>query len=180
MKTPILHLSEREVRGILDGTITRVVRPIKPQPEEFGDGVVRMGKKVGMLHAFCPFPKGSIVCGKEAWGMGRTYERGEPEGYRMYKADDPTDAPWEGGWRSPATMPQWASRIWLEVVHCHAAKGWGIYPHACSEMGMEPVMDVSSDTEEALANNWFRNAVGDLDAWYWSVKFRRVEREGES
>lgn len=136
-----LILKDYEVRGILDGSVTQIVRVVKPQPmkseawtellvigngwAKFGSGDVVNGK------ARIPFGQpGELLAGKEAYkrngdGLptGITYRAGPaPNGLLVWLDGTEPEGmreaiekmPYSKGWRPAQTMPQWASRLTLK------------------------------------------------------------------
>lgn len=145
MTTHSLTLSPPEVRAALRGELGLVVRPVRPQPVDVKvpeEGFVYLsedGIVVGRTRVDCldsrgepdydvdvwefpvKFPlgvPGTRLVGKEAWAWSG--DTAIPEADRVasgdvwFAADPERDNP-AIRWRSPATMPAWASRITLEV-----------------------------------------------------------------
>ena len=166
---PII-MSAESVRAILDGRKTQTRRVIKPQPWWIEpptlDGDQWIGPYTndgnvsnGTYAARCPYPIGSRLWVRETWcpyadDMTREYcqthdpEWGEPIKPAVYSADydmgcNPLDVGGCEKWRSPATMPRWASRITLEVTGVRA------------EYQTEPSDDVP-----------------EVNVWVWVVEFR--------
>jgi hypothetical protein len=136
-------LHEFEVKGILDGMITELWRPVKIQPLYDGCKLERLldstakkdTKNIGKLrwedtdkYFDCPFgPIGTRIVGKEIWLSAGydNYGQDKLKQYLFYKADG-----WAKGkmkdwgmahskippnliWRLSTSMPSWASRITL-------------------------------------------------------------------
>jgi len=126
--TRSVNLSEHEVLAALDDKQGLVVRPVKPQPTTtlmgHGDEIwhyVGEGKYRSGLPDNCPLgvPGDRLRC-REAWGevvKASTTGGGDivENGRVVYRETSP-NAQVDQRWRSPATMPAWASRITLEVV----------------------------------------------------------------
>jgi hypothetical protein len=134
-KTRSLILRDWEVCAFLDGRKTRITRLVKPQPKQIA-GSWEWDECRGLPTA-SDFPFGvagdRLVC-KEEWLLGWDAEDGilldydgdgnEIEEKVFYRSTTDSDFEWyENGeqclsvpWRSPATMPAWASRLTLEVV----------------------------------------------------------------
>jgi hypothetical protein len=176
MTTHSVIFSADEVRNMLDGTMTRVMREVKPQPvlshygytwTKSGRNTVYAAKLVGMdyshwdvdkpasksMVARCPFGTvGDQLIVKETWGVYQLDCEGMKEYPNiLYKANRHTrlyisDEVWKYNtekfsWRSPVTMPRWASRITLEIT--------GI-------------------------------AVEQVDGvWMWVIDFKQLEKDGE-
>lgn len=145
--TRSLCLHPHEVCGLLDGTVTLIARPMKWQPSFTCDGTwypvhpdqlnhhgVRTACHYanidhftkGVAADFAPFKPSDTLVGKEAWAEVDWFDgtSNEPVKKVLYKADKPSRQEWrpEAGdrWRSPVTMPAWASRIRLKVVSVRA------------------------------------------------------------
>lgn len=127
---PII-LTTREIRGLLDGTISVIRREIKPQPprdeEVIGSEIYttividKRGDEQPGTEAFgvygdgwdikCPFRPGEVLYCRESWHQ--CYD----STFR-YAATDPPNK----GWSSPATMPREAARLFLMVEETAADK----------------------------------------------------------
>lgn len=137
------HISLRthEVQNILAGRQTRLSRPVKPQPvkREYGPMAGFAGMCEGDHTWFTKSPGVTIVSNKKAgpdnyveemcpWRVGdviackETYQyidfMGEDNGYVFKESQNGKD--WEENsegwtWRSPATMPTAACRLWLKI-----------------------------------------------------------------
>ena len=110
-------------------SVTR--RPMKDQPffdaQYFGYNPFTQEHMIGEEHfkqGFkAPYYPGEVVYMQEPWGVepGRYIQPSIPHGYGgrfedevFYKADDPNLPGML--WRSPVTMPQWASRLHLRLT----------------------------------------------------------------
>lgn len=126
MTTRSLTLHPHEVRAALRGGLGLVVRPVSRDfanamdaprgPEDVAEGYPLVEDVYGDIHRavdLCPLglPGDKLVC-KETWAQLRVQGLVYREGY----VSDLPEAPMRPKWRSPATMPAWASRITLEVV----------------------------------------------------------------
>lgn len=134
-----LVLRPHEVVAAVAGQLSAIVRAVNPQPPagmRFDGFVISSTdpKNVGkahwtpeavelplssqVLYARCPFgrPKDRLWI-KESWAVPGTVARSDdpirPYMRVYYRASAGGEA-WS--WRSPITMPQWASRLALEVV----------------------------------------------------------------
>jgi hypothetical protein len=109
-----------QVRGILDGTVTAFRVPMKPQPGEFPAS--------GSTFLELPYQPGDILYVREAWAIAQPTDS-TPSGksydpWYVYKADGASTEElereygylYEFRWRSPATMPRGAARLFLRVV----------------------------------------------------------------
>ena len=147
---PII-LQTAQVRGILDGRVTAFRVPLKPQPNH---AHTVMGYENGIWSLMCghiengtcidweecvkaPYDFDDILYVREAWrptienyGYDETGELEIWEGPPyFYKADGGVSA---FGWRSSATMPRDAARLFLRVVDVRVervqdANLWTVY-----------------------------------------------------
>ena len=153
MKERPFAARQSEVRGILDGTLTELMRPIKPQPE--------LGKPwkwwivdplvMDIPIALCPYGiPGDRLWVRETW---RQYDRWNececydfcycpPTGTVIYRSDRDDD---EVKWRPSIHMPRWASRITLEVT----------------DVRVEHVQEISAERVIGRSAN----------PWVWVVEF---------
>ena len=118
-----LNLKPHEATGLQNGTVSLIVREVRPQPgtvEIWKGGVL---EKTNVLAGHkSPLGKaGDTFWCREtwqvsglSWGMSRPIRAGSK---LHYKATDKGE--WKsywGSWRSPILMPRWASRISIETV----------------------------------------------------------------
>ncbi len=122
-----IFLHQLEVRPLIDGRRTQLRRIIKPQPKQQRDGLWKWDY---MLWApskaspeepikWCPFGKvGDKLWCRETWYP--SFKRTKTSNGCVYKADDdgihlnPGWSPADG-WKSPAVMSRWASRLTLVI-----------------------------------------------------------------
>ncbi len=172
-------LSAREVVGLRNGTISVLRRPATVT-NGFGvpkmiDGfwVARATDGANAcVRVRCPFSSvGDVLTGKETWGDADIYyisHTNDCPGVIAYKADlsaiqfnadKPRAVPsfnvaqysWDRmKWRSPATMPAWASRISIEVTGLRVERLDNATAH---ELRLEGI------TESDVKDPWF----GDFD-----------------
>ena len=145
MKERPANLTAAEVRGILDGTLTSFRRPIRSlspdpgwqeaPPWKPGDRLwVRESWMPGYDHQSVDQGDDKSVCEVIYRGASKDHNVSEfrpapddvaEEWSRTYSEDGDDDP----RWRSPVSMPRWASRIDLEVVESQpekdAAGVWG-------------------------------------------------------
>lgn len=179
MTTRSLILSPHEVRAALDGRLGLVVRPVlrpKTVPADYIHDPALISEpgmtwwrnpefgRVGASQR-CPFgvPGDRLRC-KEAWalldGDGVDYGCHDSIAYRV---DDESQV---DSWRSPATMPAWASRITLDVtgVRCVRVR------ELCSGKGFESMAKETWDSKYAK-----RGLGWEINPFVWAVEVRRVE-----
>lgn len=133
-------LRDQEIRNILAGHQTMVMRPVggatvhlrigvagltKPDKEN----VIRVGESElwradgGLWRKKCPFGvEGTKLVVRETWAQPGAVPRSDdplrPDGPVVYRADGGRDETW----RSPTTMPVWASRLEIEVKEVRVAR----------------------------------------------------------
>lgn len=193
------------------GLVVRPVKP-QPDRDpghdhvDFSDGVWRWwagNHTLGLQHeARCPLgvPGNRLVC-KETWAHDapsledcrRRYEDlmgGLPTYGPYYFEDVEPDGhdkrgTWRGGlrWRSPATMPAWASRITLEVQGVRVCRTYeltgkdalacGFVPPSEDERGAR---DLANQFKGSWDRRYSKRGLGwDRNPWAWAVSVRRVE-----
>lgn len=129
---------------------------------------------------------GTILCVKESYVYRHKHDR------YYYKADHPEFAPYaHTGWRSPATMPKEAARIWVEVVGVKVQRlqditqddaqreGVVALPHRCG--GWENPLHNTRDCFKCAYRVEFNreNKGGwERNPWMWGVEFRVLSTDG--
>ncbi len=144
MKERPIIFSAPMVRAILEGGKTQERRVVKRQDEvlQSGDGVEiwtgfmgwePMGEAISLCphgvpgdrlwvrEAFARVPATAYRCSD---GVHQTTDPGDPDMCAVYREGWERSSP--GGWRSPALMPRWASRITLEITGIHVERLQGI------------------------------------------------------
>lgn len=87
-----------------------------------------------------------------------------------------------GPWRSPLLMPQWASRLTLEIVNVRAERLWAISAADAVREGMEPTCDPAPYVKSAIdqfkagwdAINAARGYGWKTDPFVWVIEYRIV------
>ena len=175
MTTRSLILSPHEVRAALAGTLGLVVRPVSLRHvhdiEE--DGTPMRECKDGIWReAKCPISvPGDKLRGKEPWAQLRVQGLVYREGY----VSDLPEAPMRPKWRTPATMPAWASRITMEVV--------GVRCVRCADLSYADALkcgfpDGTPGALVKLERFWTAKYAPRYPwdtSWAWAVGVRRVE-----
>lgn len=157
-------LRDWEVRAIREGRKTELLRAVKPQPPAFrGEieyGLDSNNMRVHMLAGYhdgdwrgeCPFGQpGDAMWVKETWLHGDAWYPDAPwkntfaegRGYTTvnYKAsatnEDLRELA-EGGyaWRSPVTMPRWASRLTLTITSVRVMRLWDVTDEQARRLGI--------------------------------------------
>lgn len=115
MTTPArsIILAAPEVRAALDTGAVQIWRAMKPQPVS-PDGTRHPKFEIPNWLDRCPFRVGNRSYVKETWAK---VSDGEKSGvcYRL-DGDEQIDRSIGESWRSPVTMPLWASRMDLEIT----------------------------------------------------------------
>lgn len=200
-------LSTPFVRAVLAGRKTMHSVPIVPQPpagwflqdcptitEEIGHQWTEHDWDDDMMGWFPdyehgikpPYRAGQIVPVREAWvKYGRKYFYRADANIEGSRAYDNEHFNIYLGWKSPATMPRAAARIWLKVLDCRPQRVREITE---DELRAEGVPDglyaLPPSTRYGLMQNYYR---GEWDArharrgypwetaWAWVTRFERAE-----
>lgn len=192
MKPITLH--PHEIRRLIDTGSVTVWRPMKPQPRwdtlggfeawECKGGHVhvwdedRDPDEVAFVNQCAPHPPGSERWVRETW-RGNT--DGELEIAINYQVDDtvkdfyidqlPRDVyqlKLDWAWRSPATMPRWASRLSVVAKAVQARQVESVTEEEAVEAGLADLIAFSE---------WWRWRFDTLgpDPWAWATKMERKE-----
>jgi len=116
MKEKPINLNAREVQGIMDGSITLLLRVIKPQPP---NGYIYGGNDGGdpyLPNEDSNYWKSNYI----RWRPKRKYSVGD----RLWCREPFTSVTF---WTPSQQMPQWASRNNLEVTSIEAKQIDGIW-----------------------------------------------------
>jgi hypothetical protein len=191
------------VRAILDGRKTQTRRVVKPQPEWIRPAVGRDG----IAHGYCGSgPENGIRCPygqpgdrlwvRETWapvweddtgfcGVGFRAGGMPEEDKRAGDYMDGTDR-----WRSPVTMPHWASRITLEIESVRVerlneiseedAKAEGICQFQIGDIKAYGLNEADRDSMHSTAKDAYRSLWESINGpgswtenpWVWVVTFR--------
>ena len=156
------------VRALLAGTKTQTRRVLKPAADVLGNsdamwpvylGGRRIGTSVSPDRA-APYAPGDRLWVRETWGM--KWPDPKPE-HVIYRADSHE----LGGWRSPAHMPRWASRLTLTVTDVRMQRVQEISEADAVAEGVEPVLvppdGGSCPHVEGFAALW--SCIHGPDAW---------------
>lgn len=139
MTTRPIALRDWQVRAALDGRLRRIVRPLRGEP------------RIGLL----PYATGDLLWGREVWTLdgcadGCAYRAdGEPPAHLAHVR-----------WRSPVTMPKWASRWTLtvgEVRVCRVQDVTSAMAIACGFFAHANSMTIDCDTRDPrddFARRW--------------------------
>ena len=194
MTTRSIILHAHEIRAAMAGTLGLIVRPVKPQPSNGlkWNAVVLNGYGGWTDEHGKPFPcplgvPGGRLVGKEKYardGRAIWYAADCDKGPTRDVCEYPDGSPLESAWRSPATMPAWASRVTLEVqgVRCvrpaelaeDDARQCGLPPNWCGDLS-----GWSADDHGFLPANWDRKMEDDYGFWsakeslesHWTAKY---------
>lgn len=200
-------LATPEVRAMSDGRKTQIRRVIKPQPPEWinefgysfftpkgyisgrGDRLIK--KFSGVITPAekfikCPFGgPGDTLWVKETWYEDRIPELKYEHGVVHYKADDKlVNASFKGLWRSPVTMPRWASRFKLYVVNVRVERVQDIKPAECISEGVYTIQLNYGPAEGPYAIAMFANFWDSINKkdyswednpWVWVASFEVIK-----
>ena len=190
---PIIF-TDWQVRAVLDGRMTQVRVPVVPQPplSEWGvsqpweTSAFQVGPRFGNSDECreyrSPFGQpGDTLWVRETWDLFDTFERDEinDPGIVIYKADGASPT---GTWRSPVTMPRWASRISLAVTAVRVERVQEIAPtigdieDLAKSEGYEPTPGMLFPYAHSFVTDWnsrySRRGLGwDVNPWCWVAEF---------
>jgi hypothetical protein len=151
MKERPTIMSGESVRAILDGRKTVTRRVIKPQASPpparfvyFGSGNLWIAEsnsgKVGIFnpnHVKCPYGKiGDRLWVRETWAEAHYWTNDIDSETPIYRAFDDKTAIKKVVWKSPVTMPRWASRLTLEITDIRVERLQGITEEQAIAEGM--------------------------------------------
>jgi len=193
-----INFNVEMIRSILEGRKSVTRRPVKNQVGDSvncGDGCyipLPTCERVAHLHlnsilSLCPFGvPGDRLWVREVWAYNGCLNCGTPH-YQASEPDYAQKSMMSDGWKSPVTMPRWASRITLEVTGVRVervqdiseddAKREGIkisggWDAGETEYGINyrgPFSHVWNSIYAAKGLGW------DANPWVWVVEFTRVE-----
>lgn len=186
------------IPALRDGRMTQMRVPLKrlplhkPQPHTI---TYHKGKLIcrwwsGARHDLkSPYSIGDRLWCRETWALNPAVRRSDRRDSVLYKADFPTEEPplgdvltierlnWafanaEGpkiGWRSPVTMPRWASRTTLVVNEVRVQRVQEISAEDCEREGIK-ISDGALFRDGYMVANrkdfrWLWNATHGPDAW---------------
>ena len=151
------------VRALLDGRKTQHREILKPQPDTLPNGFAGLR---------LPYAVGDRLWCREVWGLGVS-DHGNCPRYRAtmdYRCGDKIRSHHEGPftWRSPVTMPRWASRLTLIVTDVRVERLQSITEADAVAEGIEPGRRLSCGGMSHTAVDIFCALWNDLhgeDAW---------------
>lgn len=183
-RTRSLILFDHEIRAALRGELRLVVRPVMPQPGlVFWNTIVVAGyggwTDEHGLPTPCPLGvPGTRLVGREKWALD--------EGWPYYSADFGADGyndkrEWARyfRWRSPATMPAWASRIALVNETVSVCRLGDMTAQDARDAGFQGDNDVMA--LGAMLADWqtrYQPKGMGIEArpWCWKVAVKGVEK----
>ena len=191
-----MFLSDTEIRGMLysKGKQFLLQRLAKPQPRSnpsfYGGHSIEIRKAEYAVHSLnlgrgsygyktvCPYGTvGDVLWEKECWKIASAAEE-----EISYRADNSVvrylnspNAFWIGKsedtkWRSPVTMPQWASRITMLITDLKLKPVQDVTPAEAKIMGFEleqSLEEYSSWWDHTHAKSGF---VFSTNPWVWSIE----------
>lgn len=157
MTTRPIILANWQVRAALDGRLALLVVPLRPQPKPLRNATpfyrphptvapsewhCCLGDKIHRI-VKTPFAPGDRLVVKETWWTepNRLFQANKGtvpatfHGETFYKADDPNLPGAE--WRSPITMPRYASRLTLAVTDVSVKRAGKIGAEECIATGID-------------------------------------------
>lgn len=201
-----IRLNTRQVRAALDGTMTEIRVPIKPQPNtrhcriDFENGALKESSLVGGCWTVNrkmnpPYQPGNTLYVRETWAQ--IGNEGEPQ-YYEYKADTGNVLPGEWPeeekeytnlrWHPSINMPKEAARLFLKVTEVRAEKVQEISADGATNEGV--VQLSGSGLYDIGSNKLYHAAVqafGILwdgthknwseNPWVWVIKYEKVEAD---
>lgn len=165
-------------------------RPVK-RPDFLSDGCHPAGIGHHTKRIKAPYRVGETVYVKEKWTLhdGDYHPVDGDIGMPIYRADHRTgnDGPDKIKWRHAIRMPEWASRIKLEIVGVRAERLQEITTRDCLAEGC-PVPNIKDHAAAALIKNvgippkkWFAERwdsicrdkyTWDSNLWVWRIEFK--------
>jgi len=191
-----LCLHEFEVKGILDGTITEIWRPVKPQPRETSEWLDVDPKcnfdwnscycGIDYIKSKSPFGSvGTRITGKETWGLnkegGVEYKEDSINGVFLHCTSGGPDIDgtcqeyWNEciDWKSSVIMPSWASRITLITLDVICKLARDITEEEAGAAGFIKERHIFPDIDFRKRWNFLYSREGYPfeSAWSWKSKF---------
>jgi hypothetical protein len=204
-----ISFSDAMILAILDGRKTVTRRLMKPQPGKHGIQVCTssptgyaynsgiMPNRCSCVPVPCPYRPGETVYVKEVWGV-IDLESGYSLRYQPQSKYDDTEVIYRAGcddftdslvhkWFSPATMPEWASRLKITFIGVRAERIQDITENDLVEEGANgPVPTIQGGEigesgppsfvhgfreiwESLYPGSWDKNE------WVWRYKFEVTE-----
>ena len=174
-----ITLYDHEIRRLLTGTKTLIVRPMKKQPPEGWGGTSNL------IALDSPFVPGQSMWVRETW---TPTQFGKP----VYRADcrDKDGCLWPSvvadpdgvKWRSPVAMPRWASRFTIEIIASSAKQVQEINEDEAEMTGAEKwPIQLGNCTEYIRGFADFFDSHSpkhpyDTNPYVWCAMARRVDR----
>ena len=200
MRKKSIIMSGEMVRALLDGRKTQTRRVMNPQPVfrsgnrtipnwwEFKNCTWSDGLQPFGIENHAPYQPGDVLWVKEVYALhldGKTV---------FYRADDEKKYETDGKWQSPIHMPQWASRINLEVAGVKVerldditeedARAEGIVDGGCWNCGESEPCGCEKPEPDAFSQFYLRNKLYCKhhdhmlylygNPWLWVYSFREI------
>jgi hypothetical protein len=180
--------SDLEARGLHDGTITAVIRPVKPQPIEVqklggADGTVWVWppnlKKATSSRSIwlekCPFGQpGDVLAAKETWAMlDENYRPAASGAIPVYRIDHVTgnDGPDHIRWQSGATMSRDLIRLRLTVQAVRAVRVQELAEADILALGIVPTWRHSDGRLHTYYDGWADDQARAAFAPWWDARW---------
>lgn len=172
-----INFNDEMVRAILDGRKTQTRRPIKElnntvEIVQFWDYIHEGFLQVEDRVVPCPFGvPGDRLWVRETWQVNGCLNCG----HHHYRATEPDYVSiMSDGWRSPVTLPRWASRITLEVTAVRVERTLDITEAGAKAEGFESIAAFLDCWDSIYAAKGLGRGA---NPWVWVVEFKRVEGE---
>lgn len=197
MKSKIFNTDQ--VRAIQDGRMTQFMQVVKPQPEVITGDILNPFKwYAANKNDFCgdidrpvkcPFGKvGDVITVKEIWIRGITIDENEkpvndnpprfwykadnnaPEWYRPELSDDHPNY-LTPPWKSPATMPREAARLFLRITNIRVMR--------VQELTKQDARAQGHETDIVYGDIWTPHDFlpgGTENLWYWVIDFTKIDK----
>lgn len=183
-----------QVRGILDGRVTMFREPLKPQPElknglwmlggaGWIDGITRFYPvPCHSLYNRMPYYPGDIIYVREGWMPMEQYFGRRMEPKYVYRADATSESErcredYGIPWRSPATMPRDAARLFLRVVRVRVERVQEITEDDSKREGTQGGYDWPTYSRRWDYLYAKRGFGWDTNPWTWMVTFEQTKEE---
>lgn len=154
---------------------------INQQPASLADG-------------FCPFGKvGDVITVRETWVKGITIDENEkpinddvskfwykadnnaPDWYRPELSDDHPNY-LTPPWKSPASMPREAARLFLRITNIRVMKAQDLTEEDAKAQGYEVIDDELCPALCALKSDVFEKGLDYIERYHWVIDFEKTDK----
>lgn len=164
-------ITDWQARAIAEDRLGLIVMPLRPQPNRLNGGKPLNNGHGSYSTENCwkvfPFAPDDLLWCRETWWHGEynftpdDVESSPPESTFFYKADNERRV----SWRSPVTMPKWASRTTLRVLNVDVKRVRDITEEEAKLAGAtsRPNCCGCLKNEDGWSVDWTR--VGQMSQW---------------